>query len=189
MPGFGVASPAFEMCMNRTSALQLYLLRKKCNPSAPDVVKFTRDVPGGTCVLVKSVPPPRSTYGVTLWPAAKFHFSAKGFRPIPYAVPLRWVSKNTGTTSTAYSNRPRKGPGPTASVRTHPYRTPRFHTPVSEVLPFSPCPPPVHTCSSFPPPSGPDCARIPVQLSRRYGAIRNSARKKVFTGQSPQTLA
>src|SRR6267378_8124738 len=116
IPGFGVARPALEICMNRTSALQLYLLRRKCNPSAPDVVKFTRDVPGGTCVFVKSVPPPRSTYGVTLRLDAKFHFSAKGFSPIPYAVPFRCVSKNTGTTSTAYSNRPRKGPGPTASV-------------------------------------------------------------------------
>ena len=29
MPGFGVINPAFEMCMKRISALQLYLLRKE----------------------------------------------------------------------------------------------------------------------------------------------------------------
>src|SRR6267378_3007820 len=61
IPGFGEARPALEICINRTSALQLYLLRRKCNPNAPEVVKFTRDVPGGTCVLLKSVPPPSST--------------------------------------------------------------------------------------------------------------------------------
>jgi hypothetical protein len=61
IPGFGVASPALEICMKRTSALQLYLLRGKCSPNAPELVKFTREVPGGTRVLLKSVPPPSST--------------------------------------------------------------------------------------------------------------------------------
>lgn len=157
IPGFGVASPAFEICMYRTSALQLYLLRKKCIPIVPEEVKFTRDVPGGTWVLVSSVPPPMSRYGTIPCRGTKSHFSANGFNPNPYAVPVRCANKNTGTTSTAYSNLPRSGPGPIGSVNTHPYRNPKFHTPVSDVLPFNPCPPPVHTCNSFSPTSGPAC--------------------------------
>src|SRR5579859_1779668 len=158
IPGFGVANPALEICMNRTSALQLFLRRRKCKPIAPEVVKFTRDVPAGTSVLLKSVPPPISAYGTTPCRGTKSHFRANGFNPIPYAVFVRCVSTNAGTTSTAYSNLPRNGPGPTRSVNTHPYRNPRFHTPVSDVLPFSPCPPPVHSCNSFSPVSGPACA-------------------------------
>src|SRR6202158_2487174 len=125
-----------------------------------------------------------STYGTIPCRGTKFHFNANGFNPIPYAVFVRCVSTNAGTTSTAYSNLPRKGPGPTASVSTHPYRNPRFHTPVSDVLPFNPCPPPVHTCNSFSPLSGPACARIPDGPSSKP-SISGSTRKHVFTGNAP----
>src|SRR5580704_7824508 len=61
--------------------------------------------------------------------------------------------------STAYSKRPLKNPGPCGRVSTHPYRAPRFQTPVLFVPPGTVYPPPVHTCTSCPPSSGPDCAR------------------------------
>lgn len=40
-PGFGVASPAFDMCRYRSSTLQLYFAPSTCVPSAADDVKFT----------------------------------------------------------------------------------------------------------------------------------------------------
>ena len=40
-PGFGVASPAFEICRYRTSTLQLYFAPSTCVPKAAAEVKFT----------------------------------------------------------------------------------------------------------------------------------------------------
>src|SRR3981081_3339099 len=60
-----------------------------------------------------------------------------------------------GTTSTAYSNLPRRKSGPRGSVNTQPYRPPAIHNPVFDAIPFTPCPPPVHNSSSFPPFLGP----------------------------------
>jgi hypothetical protein len=40
-PGFGTASPAFEICRYRNSTLQLYLGPSTCVPSAAAEVKFT----------------------------------------------------------------------------------------------------------------------------------------------------
>src|SRR5216683_2065184 len=37
MPGLGVAKFEFEMCMKRTSALQVFLPVRKCRPTAPAV--------------------------------------------------------------------------------------------------------------------------------------------------------
>src|SRR5579863_2343698 len=54
-----------------------------------------------------------------------------------------------GTTSNAYSSRPRKNPGPCGAVNTSPYRNPKFHTPVPDWLPLIPCPPPVQICHSL----------------------------------------
>jgi len=62
MPGFfrEVASPAFEMCMNRTSALPLYLLRQKMQSQGLRIVReSTRDVPAYLRIPVEDVPPPR----------------------------------------------------------------------------------------------------------------------------------
>jgi hypothetical protein len=40
-PGFGVASPAFEICKYRNSTLQLYFAPRTCVPKAAAEVKFT----------------------------------------------------------------------------------------------------------------------------------------------------
>jgi hypothetical protein len=40
-PGFGVASPAFDICRYRTSTLQLYFAPSTCVPKAAAEVKFT----------------------------------------------------------------------------------------------------------------------------------------------------
>ncbi len=40
-PGFGFASPAFEICKYRSSTLQLYFAPSRCVPSAAAEVKFT----------------------------------------------------------------------------------------------------------------------------------------------------
>ena len=77
----------------------------------------------------------------------------------PYAVSVFCTITHAGTTSNAYSNWPFKNPGPCGLVKINPYRNPRFHTPVSDVLPLIPCPPPVQICSSRPEFSGDPCAR------------------------------
>ena len=48
IPGFGVASPAFETCKYRNSTLQLYFAPNTCVPSAAPEVKFTVFVLVGT---------------------------------------------------------------------------------------------------------------------------------------------
>ena len=53
MPGLGEDMPSLEMCMKRTSALQLNFRLRICIPSAPPVVKFTREVPGGDLAVCK----------------------------------------------------------------------------------------------------------------------------------------
>src|SRR6202047_3467396 len=147
------------MCINRTSALQLCFSPKICIPSAPLVVKFICDVFSGTFVFVKSVPPSISKNGFTFFGCDNIHLNANGFTPPPYAVFVFCVSTQAGTTSKAYSNCPLKNPGPCGLVRIIPYRNPRFHTPVSEVLPLIPCPPPVQICNSRLEFSGEPCAR------------------------------
>src|SRR5258708_32708500 len=145
--------------MKRTSALQLCFSPRMCIPSAPLVVKLICDVFCGTFVFVNSVPPSISKYGFTSFGSDNIHLNANGFTPPPYAVFVFCVSTQTGTTSNAYSNCPFKNPGPCGLVRINPYRNPRFHTPVSDVLPLIPCPPPVHICNSRPEFSGDPCAR------------------------------
>ena len=41
------------------------------------------EMPAGTCLVVKSTPPPRSKYGVTRPRVSKSHLSAKGLKPAP----------------------------------------------------------------------------------------------------------
>src|SRR5215469_10134183 len=159
IPGFGVVIPAFEMCMNRTSALQLCFSPKTCIPSAPLVVKFTCDVFSGTSLFVNSVPPSISKNGFTFFGSDKIHLNANGFTPPPYAVFVFCVITHAGTTSNAYSSCPFRNPGPCGLVKISPYRNPKFHTPVSDVLPLIPCPPPVQICISRLESSGDPCAR------------------------------
>src|SRR5260221_2836966 len=152
--------------MNRTSALQLCFSPKICIPSAPLEVKLICDVFSGTFVFVNSVPPSISKYGFTFFGCDNIHLKANGFTPPPYAVFVFCVSTHAGTTSNAYSNCPFKNPGPCGLVKINPYRNPRFHTPVSEVPPLIPCPPPVHTCNSRLEFSGEPCAsKFPAQKS------------------------
>src|SRR5712691_11267904 len=47
-----------------------------------------------------------------------------------------------------------------------------FQTPSPDWLPLVPWPPPVHTCNSWPPSTGPACART-------AGALRNTAKTRV----------
>ena len=47
-PGFGVASPAFDICKYRNSTLQLYFAPSTCVPNAAAEVKFTVFVYVGT---------------------------------------------------------------------------------------------------------------------------------------------
>src|SRR5882762_1364607 len=145
--------------MKRTSALQLCFSPRICIPSAPLVVKLTCDVRSGTSLFVNSVPPSISKYGFTFFGCDNIHLNANGFTPPPSAVFVFCVSTHAGTTSNAYSNCPFKNPGPRGLVKINPYRNPRFHTPVSDVLPLSPCPPPVHICNSRLEFSGDPCAR------------------------------
>ena len=55
-PGFGTVSPAFEMCMYRTSTDHA-CFPKKYIPNAAPEVKFIVEVPAGTSCVVNSVPP------------------------------------------------------------------------------------------------------------------------------------
>src|SRR5512135_364172 len=146
------------MCMKRTSALQLCFSPRICVPSAPLVVKLICDVRSGTSLFVNSVPPSISKNGFTFFGSDKIHLNANGFTPPPYAVFVFCVSTHAGTTSNAYSSCPFKNPGPCGLVRINPYRNPKFQTPVSEVLPLIPCPPPVQICSSRLEFSGDPCA-------------------------------
>src|SRR5208283_2817131 len=158
-PGFGEVIPAFEICMNRTSALQLCFSPKICIPSAPLVVKLICDMLSGTFTFVNSVPPSISKYGFTFFGCDNIHLNANGFTPPPYAVLVFCVIAHAGTTSNAYSNCPFKNPGPCGLVKISPYRKPKFHTPVSDVLPLIPCPPPVQISHSRLEFSGEPCAR------------------------------
>src|ERR1017187_3495932 len=85
IPGFGTVSPAFEICIYRTSTVHA-CSRKMWTPRAALDVKFTVDVPAGTSWLVNRVPPFNSRYGSTSPRVAKIHFSANGLTPAPYAV-------------------------------------------------------------------------------------------------------
>jgi hypothetical protein len=145
--------------MKRTSALQLCFSPRMCIPSAPLVVKLICDVFSGTFVFVNSVPPSISKNGFTFFGCDKIHLNANGFTPPPYAVFVFCVSTQAGTTSNAYSSCPFKNPGPCGLVKINPYRNPKFQTPVSDVLPLIPCPPPVQICNSRPEFSGDPCAR------------------------------
>src|ERR1700751_2235907 len=158
------------MCMKRTSALQLCFSPRMCIPSAPLVVKLICDVRSGTSLFVNSVPPSISKNGLTFLGCDNIHLNANGFTPPPYAVFVFCVSTHAGTTSNAYSSCPFKNPGPCGLVKINPYRNPKFHTPVSEVLPLIPCPPPVQICSSRLEFSGDPCARKSL-------ALKNTASK------------
>ena len=79
IPGFGFVIPAFEMCMNRTSALKLCFFPKKCAPNPALVVKLICEVPSGTFVFVNSVPPSISKNGFTFFGESRIHLNAKGF--------------------------------------------------------------------------------------------------------------
>src|SRR5713226_166299 len=71
----------------------------------------------------------------------------------------------------AYSRRPRRKPGPCGFVRIQPNRKPTFQTRSPDWLPLVPWPPPVQTCSSWPPSTGPACERT-------VGAQKNRTRKR-----------
>lgn len=177
------------MCMNRTSAVQLCFSPRMCAPNAALVVKLICEVPSGTFVLVNNVPPSISKYGFTFFGVVMIHLNANGFTPAPYAVFVRCTITHAGTTSSAYSSCPFKNPGPCGDVITIPYRSPKFHTPVSCVLPLIPCPPPVHTCHSLLAPSGPACA---CALAPGAHATATNKNKKVamckiaFTSKPPE---
>src|SRR4051812_47242582 len=56
IPGFGVVSPAFEICMYCTARVHA-CSRRICMPNVALDVKFTLEVPDGTSCAEKSVPP------------------------------------------------------------------------------------------------------------------------------------
>ena len=170
--------------MKRTSALQLCFSPRICIPRAPLVVKLIRDVFSGTFVFVNSVPPSISKNGFTFFGCDNIHLKANGFTPPPYAVFVFCVSAHAGTTSNAYSSCPFKDPGPCGLVKINPYRNPKFHTPVSDVLPLIPCPPPVHTCNSRLEFSGDPCARklpAPNSAATNANAPANTIFRFTFT--------
>ncbi len=189
IPGFGCVIPAFDMCINRTSAVKLCLSPKKCAPNAPAVVKLICEVPSGTFVFVNNVPPSISKYGFTFRGFVKIHLNANGLIPPPYAVFVFCVITHTGTTSSAYSSCPFKNPGPFGEVITIPYRSPRFQTPVPEVLPLIPCPPPVHTCHSLLAPSGPACACAQATGTDIINKIRIRHFSSDFTESAPKIVS
>src|SRR5713226_9218457 len=87
----------------------------------------------------------------------------------------------------AYSRRPRRKPGPCGFVRIQPNRKPTFQTRSPDWLPLVPWPPPVQTCSSWPPSTGPACERT-------VGAQKNRTRKRkpvifLLNEKSPRSIS
>ena len=147
-------------------------------PIAALVVKFVSDVPVGTVTFVNKTPPANSTKGTMRLSVSKFHFNTTGLNPAPYALFAGWKTMNTGTASTAYSNFPRKKPGPCAFVSIQPKRTPALNTLSLEVLPLTPCPPPAQISNSWPPSCGRFCANAGAQQSS--AAHRSTGRSRVI---------
>ena len=56
--------------------------RRSRRTPVPDA-KLMFEMPSGTSLVVKSTPPPMSTYGVTRPRVSKSHLKAKGLKPAP----------------------------------------------------------------------------------------------------------
>src|SRR5580693_9087006 len=121
---------------------------KMYEPNASPSVKFTAAVlPGGTLLVVNTVPPTIATYGAFFFQLVKFHCQIAGLTLAPYTPPAGGSTANRGSTSTAHSKLPRRMPGRWFAVRIQPARPPPNANWVPSDLP-RPVPPPATTPNS-----------------------------------------
>src|SRR5277367_7142834 len=92
-------------------------------PNASPSVKFMVEVsPGGTLLVVNTVPPTIATYGAYFFQLVKFHCQIAGLMLAPYTPLAGGSTAKSGSTSTAHSKLPRRMPGRWLPVRIQPPR-------------------------------------------------------------------
>src|SRR5271156_2298016 len=143
---------ALDKCPNVASAENAWRgFTNIYEPNAIPSVKFTAAVlPGGTLLVVNTVPPTIATYGAYLFQLVKFHCQIAGLMLAPYTPLAGGSTAKSGSTSTAHSKLPRRMPGRWLPVMIQPPRPPPNANCVPSDLP-RPVPPPAtkpnsHVC-------------------------------------------